>query len=246
MLVNKEIPGFIANRMMGAINREALDLAAAGVASIEDIDTTARTALGHPMGPFELMDLVGLDVVDFIAKATFDETGRQEDKPHALILADLGLLAELEMATGDRADVDADPEVLLRRNPGAHAAFAGFLDVGLVLEHLGGAVHHDGPCLVGEDSVGFEGHLVVDGHGSELVARCGAQEELALVNPVVDRDDIDITCDGGGNATVRGMGQKFPGLLLVQDEDRMVVVVVVFHTLIFLRKVENCKVCDTL
>ncbi|MER8026813.1 3-hydroxyacyl-CoA dehydrogenase family protein [Glutamicibacter protophormiae] len=86
VLVNKEIPGFIANRMMGAINREALDLAAAGVASIEDIDTTARTALGHPMGPFELMDLVGLDVVDFIAKATFDETGRQEDKPHALIV----------------------------------------------------------------------------------------------------------------------------------------------------------------
>lgn len=85
VLVNKEIPGFIANRMMGAINAEALNLAHAGVASIEDIDTTAKTALGHPMGPFELMDMVGLDVIDFIAQATYAETGEEADKPHPLI-----------------------------------------------------------------------------------------------------------------------------------------------------------------
>jgi len=85
VLVNKEIPGFIANRMMGAINAEALNLAHAGIASIEDIDTTAKTALGHPMGPFELMDMVGLDVIDFIAQATFAETGDEADKPHPLI-----------------------------------------------------------------------------------------------------------------------------------------------------------------
>ncbi|MBF6672652.1 3-hydroxyacyl-CoA dehydrogenase family protein [Glutamicibacter sp. FBE19] len=85
VLVNKEIPGFIANRMMGAINAEALNLAHAGIASIEDIDTTAKTALGHPMGPFELMDMVGLDVIDFIAQATFAETGNEADKPHPLI-----------------------------------------------------------------------------------------------------------------------------------------------------------------
>lgn len=85
VLVNKEIPGFIANRMMGAINAEALNLAQQGIASIEDIDTTAKTALGHPMGPFELMDMVGLDVIDFIAQATYAETGEDEDKPHPLI-----------------------------------------------------------------------------------------------------------------------------------------------------------------
>lgn len=86
VLVNKEIPGFIANRMMGAINREALNLAQAGIASIGDIDTTARTALGHPMGPFELMDMVGLDVIDFIAQATYAETSDEADKPHPLIV----------------------------------------------------------------------------------------------------------------------------------------------------------------
>ena len=86
VLVNKEIPGFIANRMMGAINREALNLAQAGFASIEDIDTTARTALGHPMGPFELMDMVGLDVIDFISQATYAETSDEADRPHPLIV----------------------------------------------------------------------------------------------------------------------------------------------------------------
>ncbi|TAP25988.1 3-hydroxyacyl-CoA dehydrogenase family protein [Arthrobacter sp. S41] len=85
VLVNKEIPGFIANRMMGAINAEALNLAQQGIASIEDIDTTAKTALGHPMGPFELMDMVGLDVIDVIAQATYAETGEDADKPHPLI-----------------------------------------------------------------------------------------------------------------------------------------------------------------
>jgi 3-hydroxybutyryl-CoA dehydrogenase len=90
VLVNKEVPGFIANRMMGAIQQEALDLASKGVASIEDIDTTARTALGHPMGPFELMDLVGLDVIDFIAQATYAETGEPSDQPHPMITEKVG------------------------------------------------------------------------------------------------------------------------------------------------------------
>ena len=87
VLINKEIPGFIANRLMGAIQKEALFLADSGIASIEDIDTTARTALGHPMGPFALMDMVGLDVIDFIAQATYAETGLEEDKPNPGIAA---------------------------------------------------------------------------------------------------------------------------------------------------------------
>ncbi|MCG2623282.1 3-hydroxyacyl-CoA dehydrogenase family protein [Arthrobacter sp. I2-34] len=87
VLINREIPGFIANRLMGAIQREALALSAAGIASKEDIDTTARTALGHPMGPFELMDLVGLDVIDFIAQATYAETGNEADRPDPQVAA---------------------------------------------------------------------------------------------------------------------------------------------------------------
>ncbi len=82
VLIEKEIPGFVANRLMGAIRDEALRLYADGIASFEDIDTAAKTALGHPMGPFELMDLVGLDVSHQIRLATFAETGDPADLPH--------------------------------------------------------------------------------------------------------------------------------------------------------------------
>jgi 3-hydroxybutyryl-CoA dehydrogenase len=85
VLLNQEIPGFVANRLMGVIRDEALRLYSAGVASTEDIDTAARTALGHPMGPFELMDLVGLDVNCMIAEATYAETGDPADLPHPLL-----------------------------------------------------------------------------------------------------------------------------------------------------------------
>ena len=78
VLLNKEIPGFIANRLMGALRSEAIDL-------YEQGDVAAKSALGHPMGPFELMDLVGIDVTYLIREATFDMTGDEREKPHPLI-----------------------------------------------------------------------------------------------------------------------------------------------------------------
>ncbi|EMY32236.1 3-hydroxyacyl-CoA dehydrogenase [Arthrobacter crystallopoietes BAB-32] len=99
VLINREIPGFVANRLMGAIQKEALALHSAGIASLEDIDTTAKTALGHPMGPFELMDMVGLDVIQFIAEATYAETGDDADRPHPAI-ADLVAQGKLGRKTG--------------------------------------------------------------------------------------------------------------------------------------------------
>ncbi|NVN00133.1 3-hydroxyacyl-CoA dehydrogenase family protein [Arthrobacter sp. SDTb3-6] len=87
VLINKEVPGFVANRLMGAIRDEALRLYADGVAGFEDIDTAAKTALGHPMGPFELMDLVGLDVSYLIRQATHAETGDPADLPHPALAA---------------------------------------------------------------------------------------------------------------------------------------------------------------
>ncbi|NVN00394.1 3-hydroxyacyl-CoA dehydrogenase family protein [Arthrobacter sp. SDTb3-6] len=87
VLINQEIPGFVANRLMGAIRDEALRLYADGFASFEDIDTAAKTALGHPMGPFELMDLVGLDVSYLIRQATHAETGDPADLPHPALAA---------------------------------------------------------------------------------------------------------------------------------------------------------------
>lgn len=85
ILLNKEIPGFVANRLMGAVRDEALALLAAEVASVVDIDTAARDALGYPMGPFELMDLVGLDVSYLIREAAYEQTGDAADLPHQLL-----------------------------------------------------------------------------------------------------------------------------------------------------------------
>lgn len=79
--LKQEIPGFVANRLLGALRREALELYEAGIADFQDIDVAARTALGHPMGPFELMDLVGIDVVHLIRLAEYEQTGDPASLP---------------------------------------------------------------------------------------------------------------------------------------------------------------------
>ena len=80
--LGKEVPGFVANRLLLKINEEAIRLYADGVASKEDIDTAATTALGHPMGPFALMDLIGNDVLYMVHQAVFGMTGDEADLPH--------------------------------------------------------------------------------------------------------------------------------------------------------------------
>ena len=52
MQINRVIPVFVATRRVGAIRDDALPLYAEGIASVQDIDTAAKTALGHPMGWF--------------------------------------------------------------------------------------------------------------------------------------------------------------------------------------------------
>jgi 3-hydroxybutyryl-CoA dehydrogenase len=61
VLVN-EAPGFITTRINALISNEAFNMLEAGIASAADIDKALKLGLNHPMGPFELVDLVGLDV----------------------------------------------------------------------------------------------------------------------------------------------------------------------------------------
>lgn len=56
-----EMPGFITSRLNALIGNEAMNMLMEGLASPEDIDKAIRLGLGHPMGPLELADLVGLD-----------------------------------------------------------------------------------------------------------------------------------------------------------------------------------------
>lgn len=61
VIVN-EAPGFITSRINALIGNEAFAMLEAGVASAADIDKAMKLGLNHPMGPFEMVDLVGLDV----------------------------------------------------------------------------------------------------------------------------------------------------------------------------------------
>lgn len=81
VVLRKEIPGFVANRILNAVRDEAISLLEGGVADVADIDRACRTALGYPMGPFELMDLTGLDIGYHVKKARFELTGDPRDQP---------------------------------------------------------------------------------------------------------------------------------------------------------------------
>jgi 3-hydroxybutyryl-CoA dehydrogenase len=61
VVVIKEAPGFITSRINAMIGNEAFYILQEGIASAEDIDKALKLGLNHPMGPFELVDLVGLD-----------------------------------------------------------------------------------------------------------------------------------------------------------------------------------------
>lgn len=67
--VNADVPGFIGNRMLHALWREAIELVGQGIASAEDVDTVAKMTFGlrlPVLGPLENMDLVGLDLIHTI------------------------------------------------------------------------------------------------------------------------------------------------------------------------------------
>ena len=59
----KEVPGFLVNRILFAMMNEAYSCYDEGVASMRDIDLAMKAGAGMPMGPFELSDLVGIDVI---------------------------------------------------------------------------------------------------------------------------------------------------------------------------------------
>jgi len=95
VVVEKEIFGFIVNRILMAIVGEALHLYDEGYASIEDIDTAVKEGLSHPMGPFTLMDLVGVDInygIQSLAAAEPNDDLVKEVSPVLAKLVDEGNL----------------------------------------------------------------------------------------------------------------------------------------------------------
>ncbi len=75
--VKKDTPGFIVNRIMLPHMLEAIKIVEEGIASVEDVDTAVKMGLNYPMGPFELMDLSGIDIALFVSNYFFDEMNKE-------------------------------------------------------------------------------------------------------------------------------------------------------------------------
>ena len=81
----EEAAGFVVNRILIPMVNEAVGIYAEGVASVEGIDTAMKLGANHPMGPLELGDLVGLDVVLAIMEVLQSETGDPKYRPQPLL-----------------------------------------------------------------------------------------------------------------------------------------------------------------
>lgn len=111
VLLKKEISGFIANRILGKLMDEAVFLLENGYADHEEIDLVCTKALNHPIGPFALMDLTGIDVNYFVRMQRYEESGNESDMP-AKIVQEKVRKGELGRKTGkgfytyDRSSVE--------------------------------------------------------------------------------------------------------------------------------------------
>ena len=99
VVLKKETPGFIVNRMLAALVDEAYELYDEGIADFEDIDIAIKKGLNHPLGPFELSDYSGLDIHYYAKLKKFKESGSSEDKPKKF-LEEKVLNGDLGVKTG--------------------------------------------------------------------------------------------------------------------------------------------------
>jgi 3-hydroxybutyryl-CoA dehydrogenase len=75
VVVQRDTPGFIVNRLFMAQVREAIKILEEGIANVRDIDTALELGLNHPMGPFRLMDATGVDIAYYVLDHFRQEMG---------------------------------------------------------------------------------------------------------------------------------------------------------------------------
>jgi 3-hydroxybutyryl-CoA dehydrogenase len=110
-IVARDSSGFIVNRLLIPYMLDAIRALENGVGSIADIDAGMQLGAGHPMGPFTLLDFVGLDTVQRVAEVMFDEYREQRFAPPPL-LRRLVLAGHLGRKTGRGFyDHSVDPPV---------------------------------------------------------------------------------------------------------------------------------------
>ena len=83
--VVKDSPGFVTNRLMPLVLNEAAKMYEEGLSTVEDADKIVRLSFNWPMGPFQLLDLIGIDTICDILEAIYIETGWERYKPAPVI-----------------------------------------------------------------------------------------------------------------------------------------------------------------
>lgn len=93
-VVVKDSPGFVTNRIIPLVMNEAAKLLEEDLASMEDIDSIVRLSFNWPMGPFQLADLVGVDVAVDLLEGIYQQTGWERYKPTPLLkrMVEIGYL----------------------------------------------------------------------------------------------------------------------------------------------------------
>jgi 3-hydroxybutyryl-CoA dehydrogenase len=94
--MSKDMPGFIANRVLMPYINEAATLLEQGVATREDIDLTMKLGTNTPMGPLALGDFIGLDTCLAIMRVLHSQLGDDKYRPSTLLVkyVDAGFLGK--------------------------------------------------------------------------------------------------------------------------------------------------------
>lgn len=95
-----DVPGFIVNRFMCLMYNEAAQLIQDGVATAKDIDTAMKLGANHPMGPLEISDMAGVDIVLNALESLYTASGDERYKP-AQLLKDMVAQGKLGQKTGE-------------------------------------------------------------------------------------------------------------------------------------------------
>ncbi|WP_028314591.1 3-hydroxyacyl-CoA dehydrogenase family protein [Desulfatibacillum aliphaticivorans] len=80
----KDVPGFIVNRLLCPLYMEAAQIVLEGTATAEEVDTAMKLGAGHPMGPCELADFGGFDVIQMAQDSIYEYTHRESDRLNIL------------------------------------------------------------------------------------------------------------------------------------------------------------------
>jgi 3-hydroxybutyryl-CoA dehydrogenase len=80
----KDVPGFIVNRLLGLLYQEAAQIVLEGTATADEVDTAMKLGAGHPLGPCELADFGGFDVIQMAQDGVFEYTHSERDRLNIL------------------------------------------------------------------------------------------------------------------------------------------------------------------